>query len=422
MAQNGRSVSVGRKSGSLLMSSTTTSGRSCRERPAHRAAAQQREAVPAADAVTSIPSISRARRRTRPAGADQPDPVARAASQARRSRTGGSRRRPPGVLEVLPVDEQDVHGRGSEPARARGRCGRARRSRSRAPGRRRTSGPAAPPRRSRPWAAPRPAAARGCASRRMFRSTTAIRLRRQCSEAAAPPPRRATRHRRPRRRPAPPPGRARVGSGPVRRARPAATSRNRRRAAELPGVEQLERARAALGLSPAAWRARSCAIASAAPSAAAGRLVALVAGAAAGARRSPAPACPRSAGRTRPGCAYRTRDLAEPASPPRRPRTRSAGSRPGSRRRAPRGRRTARSRPRPPRPPAARTRRAPRRRRRRPGRRPPRRSRRARPRAARGDQLVVAAHEDRHPPDGAQAAGDLGHGLSARGGGRACRA
>ena len=46
-------------------------------------------------------------------------------------------------------------------ARAYGRPGRARRSRTPAPGHRRTSAPAAPPRRSRPWAARRPCGARG---------------------------------------------------------------------------------------------------------------------------------------------------------------------------------------------------------------------------------------------------------------------
>ena len=39
-----------------------------------------------------------------------------------------------------------------------------------------------------------------------------------------------------------------------------------------------------------------------------------------------------------------------------------------------------------------------------------------------GDQLVVAADQDRHAPGAAEAGGEFRHGVSGRGGGRACRA
>ena len=121
----GRSGRPGR-AGSLLMSSTTTSGRSCaRARPDGARPRRARSCSCPPPAVTSMPSTISTRRRARASRSRPAAPGARGPRAAGRSRRGGSPRRPPADSAVQPVDDEDVHSR-----RGCGRSGRARRSRT----------------------------------------------------------------------------------------------------------------------------------------------------------------------------------------------------------------------------------------------------------------------------------------------------
>ena len=284
MAQNGTAVPSVRKSGSLLMSSTRMSGGSRRERPPHRARAPAAaKLLRLADALDLDP-VDASARRGAPA---QPEQTSRTRWPAPASRRKISNRwisAPPawGFSRSCQLTSR-MFMRQSRPERA----GHAVEHAVDEPGRLAAAEPVGQPHRfvdgdlgrHRALAELVNARAGGCCAPPWRSARCASSRRRE------PPPRRGCRRsaHHAGRQALRPVQHARLGAGEPGEA--GRDLRHRRLALQLPGIEELERAGPALGLSPEHRWPGAARAASAAPERGGGRLVALVARRPAGAVR-----------------------------------------------------------------------------------------------------------------------------------------